>query len=295
MRVLVHPFGNNCEEFIERYRNPDPSCSVLDRELTSCQEAEIFDWITQKCVKICSEPLQFVNGKCTAMTSYQISTPRASSAQQPSLIPPLTSSGTTSIDLIINGSYSAGGLVTNSPITPPSVFITPICTFLNHSSMHRRLRDHPGHSMELSADGLMFTLTNSSESLCVQCRWEVYSQSEYSKTRSEIQTTEDQTFIAPVHAGGGDHSIAVCREGASTEEITLMGEICLRVENLVTIIMLCLSIFCLVVMVLVYSALPLLRNVPGNMILSKVCGDKYNYKSSKLKKKMIAQIIYVDC
>ena len=38
-------------------------------------------------------------------------------------------------------------------------------------------------------------------------------------------------------------------------------------------------------MVVVYSALPLLRNVPGNMILSKVCGDKYNYKSSKLKKK----------
>lgn len=234
MRVLVQPFGYDCEEIEGRRKRADPDCSALDQVLTGCQKYEIFDWTSQRCVSLCGEPLKWVDGKCVL----------------PIVEAPLMSHPNSSLPLNTTGDQN--------------------CTQISHSSLRIKIAAKNDYSIMHSGDKLLVTLPNSSESFCVKCLWRVYQLQEFEEIKADSVSNSEGAFMEPFVLLRDNQSVAVCEESDSPEGITLLGEICLRVENLVTVVMLCISIFCLIMMVIVYSILPILHNVPGYIVLSKV-------------------------
>lgn len=256
LRVLVQPFGETCQEKQHWIVKPNPDCPALAESLSTCACNEIFDWVERKCVDLCPEPLILEGGDCVTST-----VPNTQSIIE-SLTPTLRQDTTRSQTI---GSHSQNWQPNNKTVQK--------CKQRSHEQLEDIVSSFSDYdSLYLSA-GLQVTEVNSSEAYCVSCSWYIYDWKNTSEGDSEVITSNGDRYSRPFYHEVFPGSVAVCR---STTEQTLLGQICSSVEATATAIMLFVSIICLSVMVIVYSILPTLHNVPGYIVLSKV-RDRFKF------------------
>ena len=253
MRVLVQPFGRECHEFQHWTARSDPDCSAMSDTLSNCAEHEIFDWVERKCVTLCPLPLQWTDGECMPSTKPD-SIVEVQHMSQAILL------GTTT-KLNPNFTTTQRWVAQNET--------TSNCTELTHRQLREIAANFSDYESEQLTSGLRVTEEGSSDAFCVECAWYVYNRDTVSLNDSVVTISSGQTYTKPFYLAVAS-SVVVCRESTDPQELTLLGKICSHVEGTATVVLMCISIICLIIMVVVYSILPTLHNVPGYIVLSKV-------------------------
>jgi len=214
------------------------SCDELSTKFSSCKNNEIFSWTTQTCESICPSPLYSNNGNCVAV---QIETQSTSNVTDTSQC--LELNYTEYVDLL------AGQQLTNN-----SVFFST-------------------DSIELLSNGTSY---------CTSCKWIEYDlvDVDIDIETSSVTVPSGNEYVYGLYIRNNNSQILTCENPLITDEAVpsgILGDICIRVdEEAVSIALLSISIFCLIIMVIMYSILPILHNVPGYIVLSQV-GDKVCY------------------
>lgn len=134
------------------------------------------------------------------------------------------------------------------------------------------------NSSVIRSDGSVTLTIDDDSKYCTQCSWVLVTAEEVVKEGFNLSWVETGLEFAPplYWTDGRDYNLCL-EEGVTpngtmttTTPTSLLGAMCLRVEGEVSIATTTISMVCLVTMVIVYSILPNLHNVPGVLVLCQV-------------------------
>lgn len=224
-RILVHPFGDQCEESRGFSSVDSGVCEDIQSIYEACEQGEIFDWSSQKCTDICPESLVWLRGACVPRDSVPM-------------------------------------------ILPEN------CTDVSHTIL---ANSYAGNYTDLiySDSGVRLVLGNSSH-ICVSCSWISVTESGIDKDEASVTLTgTDLKFEPPLYwTDGTNYSLcledSIVSNRSTNTSPTLLGKICFWVEEKASVITTSISMACLMVMVVAYSVLPNLHNIPGRLVLGQI-------------------------
>jgi len=246
LRILVHPFGGECEEWLGWSKVDSGACDAFQSVQSSCWIGELYDWHTEKCISWCGESLIWnsVDGTCALPPTTNLNEAKLSTNSScDDWVTP------NQVNLTWNFFDS---LATTDHVKLLSVNETVICvncTWVRYNVSI--IEDQTNDSITIQGKTfhkLFAVLIDSSVAIC------------------QPDTTSQDS-----------------RPDSEDSVQIILNQICSKLEGPASIGMMAVSLVFLLVMIICYATITELQNIPGYMTLSKVVALMLAYTSFLLR------------